>query len=144
VDCNAIVQNQATMRRTAIAAAWVFGATVPLLASVVFVFGCCVLPFHRYIHKALPLCHLAVDFISGEQAAHQGASQPSMPARGKQEPVKRIATAIPRSLQLAALSEVRGTPSPVDRSAYRSFIALGALRCDQDVGLHLLTGTLLI
>ena len=53
------------MRRTAIAAAWVFGATVPLVAAVVFVFGCCVLPFHGYIHKALPLCHFAIDFISG-------------------------------------------------------------------------------
>jgi hypothetical protein len=39
------------MRRTAIAAAWIAGTTVPLLAAVVFVFGCCVLPFHGYIHR---------------------------------------------------------------------------------------------
>ena len=55
------------MKRTAIAAVWIVGATVPLLASVVFVFGCCVLPFHGYIHKVMPLCHMAVGLMSGEQ-----------------------------------------------------------------------------
>jgi len=128
------------MRRTAIAAAWVFGATVPLLAAVIFVFGCCVLPFHAYIHKALPLCHYAIGIING---GHDDAAKQPMPAREKQEPVKRMATEVPRSFQLAALASVR-TPAPIDAGAYRSFISLGALRCDQDVGLHLLTGTLLI
>ena len=136
--------DRSTMRRTAIAAAWVFGATVPLVAAVVFVFGCCVLPFHGYIHKALPLCHLAIDFISGEHADHHDAAQQPMPARQKQEPVKRIATDVPRSFQLAALSALSGTPSPADASTYRSFISFGALRCDQDVGLHVLTRTFLI
>jgi len=132
------------MRRTAIAAAWVFGATIPLLTAVVFVFGCCVLPFHGYIHKVMPLCHVAVNFISGEHTDHHDGAQQPMPAREKQEPVKRIATDIFRSFQFAGLSSVRGTPSAVDMSAYRSFITLGALRCDQDVGLHVLTRTLLI
>lgn len=131
------------MRRTAIAAAWVFGATVPLLGAVVFVFGCCVLPFHAYIHKAMPLCHLAMEVISGQHADHDSAQQP-LPARAKQEPAKRMATEVPRSFQLAALASVRRPVTPNDTSGYRSFIALGALRCDQDVGLHLLTGTLLI
>jgi hypothetical protein len=129
------------MRRTAIAAVWVFGATVPLLAAVIFVFGCCVLPFHAYIHKAMPLCHYAIGFMSGE---HDEAAQQPVPAREKQEPVKRMATEVPRSFQLAALSSVLRTAAPAGASAYRSFISLGALRCDQDVGLHLLTGTLLI
>lgn len=128
------------MRRTAIAAAWIFGATVPLLASVVFVFGCCVLPFHAYIHKAMPLCHMAMQVISGE---HHESAQP-MPAREKQEPVKRIATNVPRSFHLAALSSSRRPAPRIDAAAYRSFISLGALRCDQDVGLNLLTGTILI
>ncbi|MDQ6799825.1 MAG: hypothetical protein M3041_03205 [Acidobacteriota bacterium] len=132
------------MRRTAIAAAWVFGATVPLLAAVVFIFGCCVLPFHAYIHKAMPLCHLATEFISGEHADHHDAAQPPLPARAKQEPVKRIATELPRSFQPAALSSVRRAGTSIETSAYRSFISLGALRCDQDVGLHLLVRTLLI
>jgi hypothetical protein len=109
----------------------------------VFVFGCCVLPFHAYIHKAMPLCQLAVGYISGEHAGHQGAQQP-LPAREKQEPVKRIATDLPRSFQLAVVSSMSRAAIPIDAAAYRSFISLGALRCDQDVGLHLLVATLLI
>jgi len=132
------------MRRAAIAAAWVFGATVPLLGAVVFVFGCCVLPFHGVIHKALPLCHLAIDFIRSEHAdQHDGAQQP-LPAREKQEPVKRIATEVPRSFQFIAASDAGQRVVASDATTYRSFIALGAIRCDRDVGLHLFIATLLI
>jgi hypothetical protein len=132
------------MKRTAIAAAWVLGTTVPLVAAVVLVFGCCVLPFHGTLHKAMPLCHLAIDFISGEHADHHDGAQQPLPARAKQEPVKRIATEVPRSFQLAGLTSALRAAAPTDTNAYRSFITLGALRCDQDVGLHLLVGTLLI
>jgi hypothetical protein len=132
------------MKRTAIAAAWIAGATVPLVVAVVFLFGCCVLPFHAYIHKAMPLCHLAVEVIAGEQGGQHDSAQQPLPARAKQEPAKRIATEVPKSFQLAALATMRRLATPVDTSAYRSFISLGALRCDQDVGLHLLAGTLLI
>lgn len=133
------------MRRTAIAAAWIAGATVPLLAALVFLFGCCVLPFHAYIHKTMPMCAMAVGFLSGEHADHHhdGAQQP-LPAREKQEPVKRVATDLPRHFHLSDVSSVRRTLTTVDMTAYRSFITLGALRCDQDVGLHLLVATLLI
>jgi hypothetical protein len=132
------------MRRTAIAAAWIAGTTVPLVGALVFLFGCCVLPFHAYIHKAMPLCHLAMGIINGEHADHHDGAQKPLPARAKQEPVKRIATEVPRSFQLAALALVLRATAPADTSVYRSFISLGALRCDQDVGLHLLVGTLLI
>jgi hypothetical protein len=132
------------MRRTAIAAAWIAGTTVPLVAAFVFLFGCCVLPFHAYIHKAMPLCHMAMDFISGEHAGHHDGAQPPLPARAKQEPVKRIATEVPRSFQLAALALVLRATTPTDTSDYRSFISLGALRCDQDVGLYVLASTFLI
>jgi hypothetical protein len=132
------------MKRTAIAAAWIAGTTVPLIAALVFLFGCCVLPFHAYIHKAMPLCHLAMDVIGGEHADHHDGAQQPLPARAKQEPVKRIATEVPRSFQLAALALVLRTTAPTDTSAYRSFISLGALRCDQDVGLYVLASTFLI
>ncbi len=132
------------MKRTAIAAAWIIGATVPLLGAVVFVFGCCVLPFHGYIHKAMPLCSLAVDFLRGEHHDHHDGAQQSVPASQKQEPVKRIAAGLPRSFRLSATSYVCLAAAPVCTTAYRSFISLGALRCDQDVGLHLLAGILLI
>jgi len=131
------------MRRTAIAAAWVIGSTVPLLAAVVFVFGCCVLPFHGIIHKALPLCHLAVGVMRGEHHDHHDGQTP-VPAREKQEPVKRIATEMPRTFHLAVGSAAQQRVTASNATTYRSFIALGAIRCDQDVGLHLLVATLLI
>ena len=128
------------MRRTVIAAAWVAGTTVPLLMSAVFVFGCCVLPFHAAIHRVLPLCHLATGVMGGGHHEHQ----PPVPAREKQEPVKRLATNVPQSFRLAASTAAAPRIAPRDATAYRSFIALGALRCDQDIGLHLLAATLLI
>lgn len=131
------------MRRTALAAAWVFGATVPLLGAVVFVFGCCVLPFHGYIHKAMPFCHAAMQVITPEHDDLHGAAQQQMPARAKQEPVKRITTELPRTIRVS-ITQASSRLGMTATTAYRSFISLGALRCDQDVGLHLLAGTLLI
>jgi hypothetical protein len=92
----------------------------------------------------MPLCQLAASFIGGEHADHHDGAQQPMPARAKQEPVKRIATEIPRSFRLAAVPSMARAVTPIDTAVYRSFITLGALRCDQDVGLHLLVGTLLI
>ena len=125
------------MRRTAIAAALIVGATVPLLASAVLLFGCCVLPFHRVIHKVMPLCGLARGIL------HHDQPQP-LPARSRQEPVKRIATEVPRAFHLATSSAPPRRVASADATTYRSFIALGAVRCDRDVGLHLLVATLLI
>jgi len=129
------------MRRTFIAAVWIAGTTVPLLMSVVFVFGCCVLPFHAVIHRALPLCHVATGIMRGEHGDHE--KQP-LPAREKKAPAKRLATEVPRSFGLAAFTAAAPRIAPRDATAYRSFIALGALRCDHDVGLHLLVASLLI
>jgi hypothetical protein len=124
------------MKRNTTAAAILLGALVPLLAPAVFLFGCCALPFHKVMHKAAPLCHAAVDSLRGEH-------HPQTPAPEKQEPVKRLLTTSPRAFQLAvALPAHRSAPAAA--TAYRSFITLGAMRCDRDVGLHLLVATLLI
>ena len=131
-------RDRSTMRRTAIAAAWIFGATVPLLGAVVLVFGCCVLPFHAYIHKVIPLCHVAIDVMAGQDAPQQ-----QVPASKRQEPAPRMATELPRALHLRMTAS--SSPIAVNAiTAYRSFISLGAIRCDRDVGLHLLVTALLI
>lgn len=133
------------MKRTIIAAVWIVGATIPLLAAVVFVFGCCVLPFHSYIHKVMPVCEIAIDLMHGEAADHeQGTSHQPVPVRERQEPARRIASALPRTFHITASSPAPSAPAAVDASGYRSFISLGALRCDQDIGLHLLVGVILI
>ena len=130
------------MRRRAIAAAWIAGATVPLVLATVFVFGCCVLPFHHVMHKLMPVCQLAADLMRGHYGDHDHDAVPP-PAREKQEPVKRIATEVPNVFRLAIASS--GEPAaPSAASSYRSFISQGAVRCDQDVGLHVLVETFLI
>ena len=129
------------LRRTVIAGAWLIGTTVPLLMAIVFMFGCCVLPFHNVIHKMMPICDFAASLIRGE---HPGHDSQQVPASEKQEPAKRIVTAAPRIFQLVASTHSERRVAASDAIAYRSFIAFGAVRCDRDVGLHLLASTLLI
>jgi len=123
------------MRRTAVAMAWLIGATVPLLMATVFLFGCCVLPFHGVVHRVLPLCHLAAGLLNDHQ-------QPA-PAPEKREPVKRVAIELSCDSRIAGIHETRAV-TPAGSSTYRSFISHGAMRCDRDVGLHLLDATFLI
>lgn len=132
-----------SMKRRLLAAAWIAGATVPLLAATVFVAGCCVLPFHGVIHKLMPLCQMAASVMRGDHAGHEHEATPP-PARDKQEPVKRIATEVPAVFRLAADADAPRAATPASAASYRSFITHGATRCDQDVGLHVLVETFLI
>ncbi len=128
------------MRRRIIAAAWIVGATVPLLLVTAFLVGCCALPFHGVMHKVMPLCAMATQVIAG----HGHEAQPQTPAREKQDPVKQITTVVPQSFRLAIAMSSQRTVAPTAATAYRSFISLGAVRCDRDVGLHVVDATFLI
>ena len=133
-------------RRRLIAAAWISGATVPFLLATVFLVGCCVLPFHQVMHKLMPICEMAASVMRGDHGAdgHDHDAVPPPPGREKQEPVKRIATEIPAPFRLAAVTVGQRSVAPSATTAYRSFISLGAVRCDRDVGLHVLVETFLI
>lgn len=131
------------MRRRLIASIWIAGATVPLLAGTILIVGCCALPFHQVIHRVMPLCEAAMRVMSGDTDDGQG-ERPSAPAREKQEPVPRIVTIVPSSCRFAGSTATPLIPSTRSGTGYRSFIALGALRCDHDVGLHVLDETFLI
>ena len=133
-------------RRRLIAAAWITGATVPFLLATVFLVGCCVLPFHAVMHKLMPICEMAASIMRGDHAAdgHDHDAVPPPPGREKQEPVKRVATEVPALFRLAVVSEAERSVAPSATTAYRSFISLGAVRCDRDVGLHVLVETFLI
>ena len=131
-------------RRRLIAALWIAGSTVPLLLATVFVFGCCVLPFHQIAHKLMPICEMAATIMRGHHGGHEhdhDATPP--PAREKQEPVKRMITEVPSVFRLAVVA-AESAFAPNATTGYRSFISLGATRCDQDVGLHVLVETFLI
>ena len=131
------------MKRTVVAAAWIAGSTIPLLVATVFVFGCCVLPFHGVIHRLMPLCQTAAEVMSGHHHDDDAAQVP-MPARQKQEPVKRLCTELAFAFGVARPAVQPRMVTPTAAASYRSFISLGAARCDQDVGLHVLIETFLI
>lgn len=134
-------------RRRIIAAVWITGATVPFLLATVFLVGCCVLPFHGIIHKLMPLCEMASSIARGDHHddGHDHDAVPPAPSGDKQEPVKRIASDVPSLFRLAAATAGAARPAaPTATTAYRSFISLGAVRCDRDVGLHVFVETFLI
>jgi hypothetical protein len=132
------------MRRRVVAALWIAGATVPLLLATLFLVGCCVLPFHGVMHRLMPLCRTAANVMRGDpHGAHHHDAVPPPPAREKQEPVQRIATTLPSPFRLHAETP-QHIPAPTAATAYRTFITLGAIRCDRDVGLHVLVGIFLI
>ena len=132
------------MRRKVIAAAWIGGATVPLFLATVFIVGCCVFPFHRVMHKLMPICDFAASIMRGDdhgQSHHAHDEAPATPAREKHEPVKRIATEMPETPRLAGAVFAERLTAPDAATAYRSYISLGAIRCDCDVGLYGLVET---
>lgn len=131
------------MRRRLIAAAWIAGATVPLLLATFLVVGCCVLPFHGLIHRMMPACEIAEHLMRGGHD-HDEHPQPLPPAQEKQEPAKRIAASLTAETRIQSVGSqsLQLLATPADD--YRSFISLGALRCDQDVGLVVLGQSFLI
>jgi hypothetical protein len=120
------------MRRAFLAAAGLAAAAVPTVVAIVMHFGCCALPFHKMAHKLMPLCHVAMNAMAGDE--HREAPV-------KPTPVKRITGVSPSSPRVISITAQRHDPIATP-AAYRSFIAQGALRCDRDVGLHLLVETL--
>lgn len=126
-----------TMNRRLIAALWIAGATIPLLAATLFVIGCCALPFHGVMHKVMPVCRMAIDAFRIDVSKADGAEHPAAPAREKQEPVKIALQRVP-SVRLLTTAVAPAATALASPAAYRSFITLGAIRCDRDIGLHLL------
>lgn len=131
------------MKKTATAAAVFAGLTVPALFGTVFLFGCCVLPFHQVMHRLMPVCEMAAQLMRGEQPqAHDDSPLPA-PVREKQATSKELLPAV--SNRFAVTTWRAHVPAPASaRNTYRSFIAHGALRCDDDIGLQLLGHAFLI
>lgn len=133
------------MKRSVIAAAWIAGATIPVVLATVFIVGCCVLPFHQVAHKLMPICDMAASLMRGGHAGgDHGSHHEPVPAQQKEEPVKRMVTEVPQPFRVAGVAGVPNVSRSIPVASYRSFITLGAVRCDQDVGLHVLVETFLI
>ena len=123
------------VKRAVISAAWLIGSVVPLTFAVTFFFGCCVLPFHQTLHKVAPLCAIA----SMMTVTDDGDSRQSTPAREKSEKTakRNVPSVLPAHISVTATSQRATQHFVPDSLGYRSFIALGAMRCDDDVGLRL-------
>ena len=119
------------MRRLSIAIAWIAFACIPTAVMSVLIFGCCALPFHRVIHRVFPVC-------TGIMKTHESHT-PTTPATVT---AKRAPVVFAKTAPKIATAIVPFTPRP--SPLLRNRITLGALRCDDDVGLHLLLLTLLI
>lgn len=120
-----------------IAAAWVAGLTVPAMLATLFVVGCCILPFHGLLHKVMPLCEIASHVMRGHDDHDHHRDDGPVPVPQKQDPVKQIVKFL-RPLPTQPITANLTAESPAATpAAYRSFITLGAIRCDDDVGTRL-------
>ena len=141
----AICLSSHRMTRTKwVAAAWIAGVTVPAALATVFIVGCCVLPFHGLLHKVMPLCHIATHVLHGDaDDDHHDHDTQTAPVPPKQEPVKQAIKFLrPLPQTIFSASVVAETPATTP-AAYRSFVTLGAARCDDDVGRRLASLTFL-
>ncbi len=111
-------------------------AVIPAVLLSVALFGCCVLPFHRIVHRYLPMCGGIVKLWTGE--SHREAA-PAKIVPGK-APAPLIVAARIAALISARVDAIVPPPS----LRFRDRIAHGALRCDDDVGLLLLLSLMLV
>ncbi len=127
------------MKRAAIATSIVLGTTVPALVATVFIFGCCVLPFHKFIHTVAPLCTMAAGMMTGQHDA--APQQTPLPPAEKQNHASKFSTELTASFSAVNPAVSHRNLLPADRKGLRDQVTLGALRCDQDVGSDVLLQT---
>lgn len=131
------MQPPRSMKRALIAAIWIAGSTIPMAIAAVFVFGCCVLPFHGFIHRAFPLCHMAIHMLQGHHDGDDDDHHPAPPAPQKHNAGRpSLVTTLSMRESMARSDTFAASYPRFSPVAYRTFISLGAIRCDQDVGLH--------
>jgi len=126
------------MKRAAIAMGLLTGITLPALIVTVFFFGCCVLPFHQVMHHLMPICNMAGQLMPGLDGEQQ--SSPATPASESGKGSQLLRALVPQHYSFAAPDRPR-TALTCSPALPRSFMSLGALRCEDDVGLQILFTT---
>src|SRR5688572_25324433 len=123
------------MRRGVIGLTCVLASVVPLAIAIVFFAGCCVLPFHQVLHKIAPLCSIAAWGMRGDQ--QDGDRHPvQAPQKNDETAKKSVPTHLTPRFAVPADRESERFLA-LARTQYRTVISLGAVRCDDDVGLRL-------
>lgn len=120
---------------------------IPSALAGLVLFGCCILPFHERLHDSMPLCHLASQVLAGHHDGddHGDGDHEATPPPSREklsfgspsfEPSVTVKLLVVQDAVRRRLDEARSDP--------RNLISLGAVRCENDVGLHLLHTTFLI
>lgn len=112
--------------------------TLPLVAAAVFVLGCCVLPFHRVVHSLMPMCQTAAGLVHEHDDDHHPVSTPANEKKDERASRWSPSDVTTRQGSEWLPAHVATVHVAQTRAANRSFISLGAVRCDQDVGLRLI------
>lgn len=131
--------------RKLVAIAYLAGSTFGVLAIAVLLLGCCVLPFHRQLER-MPICRTIAAVLSGDHHDQQQAAEPTPPPPSRRLPdVAAADNAAPHPIAASAdrCSALGSVAAHQDPGA-RNIVTLGALRVDDDVGLHTLFSTFLI
>ena len=119
------------------------GFAVPSALAGIFVFGCCIFPFHKYLHGAMPLCHLASGVLAGHHDGDEhGGDHPATPPPSREKlSIASSSVVASVAVRLFMTTDVTRQRFDTARSDHRSVISLGAVRCENDVGLQLLLTT---
>ena len=120
---------------------WIAGlicasAIIPIVVMSAFLFGCCALPFHRVVHRYLPICGSIVRFMTPD--SHHD-SVPGKVVTKKRSPISIVATRT-GGVTIRPMRQL----SSATANRFRDQLSHGALRCDNDVGLLLLLSMMLI
>jgi hypothetical protein len=129
-----------TMSRRTVVLTWLMASAMPLVLAMALL-GCCALPLHAILHKVTP-CGIAEMALTPQPLGHGGhgsQDQPAAPQAQKHDGQdgSRLAwksearQAVPLPATVGAIVDLPRPP------ADRSQIALGAVRCDDDVGTRL-------
>lgn len=131
------MQDHKIMKRPLLAIGIALSTVAPAVIGAAFLFGCCVLPFHGVVHRVMPLCHAATDFLLDGGSEQQ---QPALPVQSSEKTTRLSPSLPPHLFHHAPLT---ATTLTAQRSStdLRSFISLGALRCDDDIGLSAFLNT---
>lgn len=119
------------------------GLAIPSVLAAIFVFGCCVLPFHHQLHGAMTLCHVASEVLTGHHDGDEhGAEHPAAPPPSRERlSLSSPSGMTPASAHLFAPRNNVTLSLQQARADLRSLVSLGAVRCENDVGLLLLLTT---
>jgi hypothetical protein len=125
-------------RTRLLAVGWLLSGVLVPAAAVMVILGCCELPFHAVVHRAMPLCDMAAMALAQHHGGDEHAPAAPAPSRPDAKPTmdrawrapERSAATVP--LMLAAMLAPPATGQPALRS-----LPIGAFRCDDDVGTRL-------